>query len=140
MTRTIGIILASIFILSLALGAAVYFGIEGYAPPVYVKEVSTGTTTEALTVNASTGTSTVGAPSYTRAQVELHKDEASCYTIIGNRIYDLTLWVNMHPGGKNAILSLCGTDGTEAFMNKHKGEQKQVDILGRFHIGNLLPN
>lgn len=140
MTRTIGIVLGSIFTLSLILGVAVFFGLESYAPPVYVKEVKNGTTTDSITVNTSTGTSTPGAPVYTREQVALHKDAASCHTIIDGKVYDLTLWVNMHPGGKNAILSLCGSDGTDSFMNKHKGAQKQMDILGRFHIGNLQAN
>jgi cytochrome b involved in lipid metabolism len=108
-----------------------------YAPTTYVQERTdevTGTTTS-TTVNTATGTTTQGAPSYTPAEVAAHNTAASCYTVINGKVYDLTLWVNVHPGGKPAILSLCGTDGTAKFMNKHKGAQKQMDILARFYIG-----
>jgi len=67
----------------------------------------------------------------------VHKDASSCYTVISGKVYDLTLWVNMHPGGKGAILSLCGIDGTAKFMAKHQGAQKQMDILARFYIGTV---
>lgn len=72
---------------------------------------------------------------FTLADVEHHKDATSCYAVINGNVYDLTAWINMHPGGKDKILSLCGTDGTDRFMQKHKGGQKFMDILNRFKIG-----
>lgn len=115
-----------------------YSNWKTYAPETYVQEsADSNGTTIATTVNTSTGTTTPGAPSYTSTQVSEHDSASSCYTIIDSKVYDLTLWVNMHPGGKQGILALCGVDGTARFMAKHKGAQKQVDILTRFYVGNL---
>lgn len=116
-----------------------YSNWRAYAPETYVQEtpLSDGTTTQ-TTVNTETGTTTPGAPAFTMAQIAAHKDASSCYTVISGKVYDLTLWVKMHPGGTQAILSLCGIDGTEKFMAKHQGAKKQMDILARFYIGNLV--
>ena len=67
--------------------------------------------------------------------ISSHNNATSCYVAINDSVYDLTAWVNLHPGGTSKILSICGTDGTEKFMNKHKGAQKYMDILPRFKIG-----
>ncbi len=111
-----------------------YYNFRTYAPVVYVTRDETGATT---TLNTANGTSTVGAPVYSMAEVSTHTTTSSCYTVISGKVYDLTMWVNLHPGGKQAILSLCGVDGTQRFMQSHGGAQKQMDILSRYYIGNL---
>ncbi|MEZ0209116.1 MAG: cytochrome b5 domain-containing protein [Candidatus Paceibacterota bacterium] len=134
-TKTI-LIVAGVLIIGA--GIWVYRGWNKYAPTTYVQEStdSTGTTTQ-TTVNTETDTTTPGAPTYTLAEVGTHNNAASCYSVINGKVYDLTLWINMHPGGKSAILSLCGIDGTARFMAKHKGAKQQMDVLARFYIGNL---
>jgi cytochrome b involved in lipid metabolism len=129
------LILTIIALIVLGIGAWAYSNWKTYAPTTYVQETTDGTATTTTTVNTETGTTTPGAPTYTIAQVSSHNTVASCYTVISGKVYDLTMWVHMHPGGKAAILSLCGIDGTAKFMAKHHGEQKQMDILARFYIG-----
>lgn len=138
MNQTTKIILGILAVIIIGGGAWVYAGWNKYAPTTYVQETTdaNGTTTQ-TTVNTTTGTSTPGAPSYTLAQIATHNNATSCYSAISGKVYDLTLWINMHPGGKAAILSICGIDGTQPFMNQHHGAQKQMDILARFYIGNL---
>jgi cytochrome b involved in lipid metabolism len=138
MTKTTTLILSIIALVIIAGGAWAYSGWTKYAPTTYVQETANadGTTSD-TTVNTSTGTSTPGAPTFTLAQVATHKDATSCYTVISGKVYDLTMWINMHPGGPQAILSICGIDGTQAFMNQHHGASKQMTILARFYIGNL---
>lgn len=129
------IITASIVAVILLAGAGWYYtNFNKYAPESYVTENENGTST---TINTSTGTETPGSPTITKAEVSAHKDAASCYSIISGSVYDLTMWVNMHPGGKGPILSLCGTDGTDRFMNKHKGAARYMTILARYKIGTL---
>ena len=101
-----------------------------YAPKKYVN--SDGTYVDAITGFKSTTT-----PMFALNDVATHKDALSCFTVINDKVYDLTLWVNFHPGGKKAILSICGVDGTEKFMKRHKGGKKFVDVLSRFQIGVL---
>jgi cytochrome b involved in lipid metabolism len=76
-------------------------------------------------------------PGITMAELARHATAESCYTAIGGSVYDLTGWINRHPGGREAILSLCGTDGTAAFMNQHGGAKEQMDILATLRIGTL---
>lgn len=110
-----------------------YTTFSTYAPKQYVVETPTGSST----MNTTTGEVTSGVKSFTAANIATHNDATSCYTSISGGVYDLTAWVNAHPGGKSKILSLCGKDGTQAFTEKHKNGQKFLNILARFKIGNL---
>lgn len=136
--KTSTTILIIVLVILLGGGLWVWKTLDTYTPSTYVQETkeSDGSTT-VTTVNTDTGTSTPGAPSFTLAQIAAHKDATSCYTAISGKVYDLTAWVNLHPGGKAAILSICGIDGTQAFMNQHHGAKRQMDILARYYIGNL---
>lgn len=108
-----------------------YYNYIQYAPTTYVTDTPSGSTT----TNTVTGTTSTTTPTYTMVDVAAHKDASSCYSVINDSVYDVTMWVNMHPGGKGAILSLCGVDGTERFMKKHKGGEKYITILARYKIG-----
>lgn len=110
-----------------------YFSFKKYAPVTYVTETENGTTT----INTATGTSTPGSPTYTMETVATHNTAASCYSVIAGNVYDLTLWVNMHPGGKQPILMLCGKDGTIQFESKHTDDARPSAALARFKIGRL---
>lgn len=73
----------------------------------------------------------------TMAVVAQHNTTASCYTAIRGSVYDLTSWIAKHPGGKNAILSICGKDGTAVFVDQHGGSTPQESQLATFKIGVL---
>jgi hypothetical protein len=67
-------------------------------------------------------------------QVAAHNTRESCWTIINGSVYDLTSWVPKHPGGEQAILGLCGTDGSTRFNGKHGGSSRHQIILAGFRI------
>ncbi len=71
------------------------------------------------------------------AQVKQHNSASSCYTAINGSVYDVTSWINQHPGGASAILSLCGTDGSAAFDAQHGGQRRPESELASFKIGAL---
>lgn len=74
---------------------------------------------------------------YSLLEVSLHKNEQNCWTTINGNVYDLTSWIEKHPGGAKAILSLCGIDGTQKFLEMHGGQVKPEAVLGNFVIGKL---
>jgi len=80
---------------------------------------------------------TAATKSYTAAQVAKHGTARNCWTIIGKSVYNLTSWVNRHPGGAGNIVSLCGRDGTQAFLTKHGTSGNAVSTLSQFKIGTL---
>lgn len=86
----------------------------------------------------STTTPATSSASFTFAQVATHNSVESCYTVIRNNVYDLTSWVGEHPGGKKAILGICGKDGTAAFKGQHGGQYRPEQTLARFKIGGLI--
>lgn len=74
---------------------------------------------------------------YTKADVASRNTTSNCWTIIGNKVYDLTQWVSRHPGGSSAIASLCGIDGTSRFRNQHGSSGRPSSELDRYYIGDL---
>lgn len=82
-------------------------------------------------------TSTPDLGSYTSAQVASHNSAESCWATVKGQVYDLTSWISRHPGGAQAILSLCGQDGTAAFTAQHGGQARPAAELAGFEIGTL---
>ena len=76
-------------------------------------------------------------PAFTLAEVKKNNNAANCWTIVDENVYNLTTWINAHPGGSNAILSLCGVDGTSAFKSQHAGRAMPVGQLESYKIGKL---
>lgn len=99
---------------------------------------STETLVTTSTTQETTSSSTVTTPkTYTLANVAEHKDATSCWSVVNGVVYDLTSWIANHPGGKKAILSICGKDGTQAFSGKHGGQERPETTLASFKIGTL---
>jgi len=88
--------------------------------------------------NTTGSNSTVGAKTYTLAQVATHSNSKSCWTTINGGVYDVTSWISQHPGGEQAILSICGIDGSTAFNNQHGGQSRPESELASFKIGTLV--
>ena len=72
---------------------------------------------------------------YPLTEIQKHADATSCWTTINGGVYDLTDWVGKHPGGREAILSICGKDGSGAFNAQHGGAQLQQEILKGYKVG-----
>ena len=86
---------------------------------------------------SKSATPTASNPGYTMAQVKANNSRQSCWTIIDNYVYDLTRWINSHPGGASAILSLCGVDGSAAFNAQHENQSKPAVRLDSYKLGPL---
>ena len=74
---------------------------------------------------------------YTLADIAQHGGRSSCWSTINGGVYDLTAWIPKHPGGEQAILSICGIDGSARFNAQHGGASLQQQILAGFKIGTL---
>jgi len=84
-----------------------------------------------------TPTPTPTVAGYTMAQVRANNTARSCWSAIDGYVYDLTRWINSHPGGSGAILFLCGTDGTNAFKGQHENQSRPAIRLDGYKLGPL---
>jgi uncharacterized membrane protein len=73
----------------------------------------------------------------TAAEVSQHATPANCWTIIGGSVYDMTPFLNQHPGGSAAIAGLCGVDGTAGFSAQHGSASAPNAQLDALKIGVL---
>jgi len=52
---------------------------------------------------------------YSFKDVESHKDKKSCWIVINDQVYDVTKFLEEHPGGEEVLLEQAGKDATENF-------------------------
>jgi alkylation response protein AidB-like acyl-CoA dehydrogenase len=66
----------------------------------------------------------------TRGAVASHNTPDSLWCIIDHKVYDLTDFIDAHPGGSVVLEQIAGTDATSAFYNLHRQEvlQKYEDL------------
>ena len=77
------------------------------------------------------------AAGYTMEKVKANASATSCWSVIKGNVYNLTAWINQHPGGSSSIKSLCGVDGSVAFAAQHQGQSKPESRLSGFLLGPL---
>lgn len=71
----------------------------------------------------------------TMAEVQENSTTDSCWAVIEQHVYDLTEWIDSHPGGPTRIEQLCGTDATGDFTRQHSGQERPEQQLAEFAIG-----
>ena len=94
---------------------------------------------------AATDPSATPSAGLTSEEVQKHASGQDCWSVINGQVYDLTSYVNDHPGGAALISAICGKDGSSAFAGQHAGATKPANILAAFVLGPLegastLPN
>ncbi|KAJ9692242.1 hypothetical protein PVL29_011352 [Vitis rotundifolia] len=72
---------------------------------------------------------------YTKAEISLHNKNTDCWIIIKDKVYDVTSYVEEHPGG-DAILAHAGDDSTEGFFGPQHAT-RVFDMIDDFYIGDL---
>ncbi|XP_075517611.1 cytochrome B5-like protein [Primulina tabacum] len=72
---------------------------------------------------------------YTKAEVSLHNKRTDCWIIIKEKVYDVTSYVEEHPGG-DAILTHAGDDSTEGFYGPQHAT-RVFDMIEDFYVGDM---
>ena len=57
----------------------------------------------------------------TYEEVKIHNTKKSCWVIVSGKVYDITSFIDSHPGGAAAILRWAGKDGTKEYEIFHAG-------------------
>ncbi len=81
--------------------------------------------------------STTGALILSTAEVTKHNTLSDCWSIVKGKVYNLTSYVQSHPGGASVIANICGKDGSGAFSNQHRAQSKPNNTLDGFLLGTV---
>jgi cytochrome b involved in lipid metabolism len=77
---------------------------------------------------------------FSLSEVANHNTVSDCWLIIKGKVYDVTDYIDKHPGGKG-LSSFCGKDASDAFAtkgNKNKPHSQEAEeILSTLFIGEL---
>ncbi len=88
---------------------------------------------KAMSTKDTLGTSVQSTPStvaetvnekITQTDLATHNGEASCWIQIDQSVYDVTNFLDKHPGGREALLQFCGTDATRGYATK--GDEQEA--------------
>jgi hypothetical protein len=74
------------------------------------------------------------------SEIAKHDDKNSCWIIVGEKVYDMTAYLDYHPGGADTILPYCGRDATYGFDTKGKDKPHSPNaaaLLDKFYIGEV---
>ncbi|ORC85014.1 putative cytochrome b-domain protein [Trypanosoma theileri] len=65
-------------------------------------------------------------------------DKNSCWVVIANKVYDLSPFLDMHPGGRDVLLCNAGTDASQAFadVNHSKSAHRMME---KYYVADLHP-
>jgi 4-hydroxysphinganine ceramide fatty acyl 2-hydroxylase len=78
-------------------------------------------------------------PTFTRAEVESHNTEKSCYVTLGKNVYDVTDFVDSHPGGADLIMEYAGKDIADILRDEtsHPHSETAYEVLDDSLVGFL---
>ncbi|XP_052867775.1 cytochrome b5-like [Anopheles cruzii] len=75
----------------------------------------------------------------TLREVAYHDSYEDCWIVCFDRVYDITTFLSMHPGGHDVLVENAGRDATIAFLNA--GHSKMaLKSLKLYEIGELPPD
>lgn len=74
---------------------------------------------------------------FNATEVATHNnDEFGYWMIINGRVYDLTKFIHMHPGGHHTLMLNCGLDATQSYRNIAHSDNTEIEaMLGMYEIG-----
>ncbi|CAK9442299.1 uncharacterized protein LODBEIA_P60420 [Lodderomyces beijingensis] len=73
---------------------------------------------------------------YDLEQVSKHTTHDDCWVVINGKVYNVSSYIDEHPGGEEVILDVAGADATEAFDDIGHSDEAH-EILAKLFIGNL---
>ncbi len=98
----------------------------------------------ARSINNQSGIQTSSLPlstatTHSLAELQQHSSPTDCWQAIEGKVYNLTSFIDQHPGGAN-IIQFCGQDATQAYNSIKKGRvhsNTARELLTNYYLGTL---
>ncbi|XP_068626278.1 cytochrome b5-like [Battus philenor] len=74
---------------------------------------------------------------FTRKEIAERNSRADAVFIVDNLVYDVTKFLDDHPGGHEVLINAAGKDATEEFVDVGHSLDAR-DMMKQFHIGELV--
>ena len=74
---------------------------------------------------------------FTWQQVAKHNTAESAWVYVDDTVYDVTSFIDRHPGGRDMILLMAGRDITDLFRTYHPFTDSPMKVIQQFKIGKL---
>jgi sulfite reductase alpha subunit-like flavoprotein len=72
------------------------------------------------------------------SEIAQHNDpEHGFWVVIDNRVFDVTDFIHLHPGGLRVLAGYCGMDATQGYLRAHAGRTEIDAMLEIYEIGVL---
>lgn len=122
--------IAAVGTLALSVVALVLTGLVGHsgATAVWGARINAPMPTPAATATKTT---------ISKSTLAKHAAASDCWSAVDGKVYDLTDWINKHPGGASFIKDMCGRDASAAFNGQHSGQQRPAQFLAGYQVGVL---
>ena len=76
-------------------------------------------------------------PTFRMAEVATHCTKADCWVVLDGRAYDVTRFIDAHPGGVGPIVNMAGKDATDVFDNYHAARVYKL-MLPQYLVGEVV--
>ncbi|OPB44460.1 hypothetical protein A0O28_0027790 [Trichoderma guizhouense] len=76
------------------------------------------------------------AAEYSQKEIELHNSAGDAWMVIHGEVYDVTNYIQSHPGGVDVLIEAAGTNASEAFDNAGHSDDA-FDLMVPLRIGKL---
>ncbi|XVF85786.1 hypothetical protein PTKIN_Ptkin17bG0145700 [Pterospermum kingtungense] len=73
---------------------------------------------------------------YTMQEASQHNTKEDCWIVIDGKVYDVSSYLDEHPGGDDVVLEVTGKEATDAFEDAGHSESAR-ELLETFCIGEL---
>ncbi|KAA0049155.1 cytochrome b5-like [Benincasa hispida] len=73
---------------------------------------------------------------FTLKEVAEHNNHKDCWLIISGKVYDVTKFLEDHPGGDDVLLSATGKDATDDFEDVGHSDNAR-EMMDQYYVGEI---
>ena len=138
---TISLIIFCIITTAILTAGLVFYQENKINAPVLNNSALINSSSSGLSGSSVIGVNSIPSITLNLAEVAKHNSAGDCWMIINNKVYNMTSYLSIHPGGPGTITPYCGKEATAAFDTKggrgNSHSSYADSLLAAYFVGNL---